>query len=146
MAEKNITALTINIVLIGLVLLGMISVYVLTVNNEGRGEIFDDYPEIESFNINLTSQYEDKVVSTANINSNLSAAYNPELAISAADQSGNAMALNLQDLTTLTWNSMSVFMALIFGSLWSTLLSGIIGALITYLFTYYFIAWIRSGR
>ncbi len=146
MADKNINALTINIVLVGLTLLGMISGYILVVNNEGRGEIFDGFPEIENFNLNLSSQYTTQVIDTANTNANLSALYNPELAISAADQSGNAMAINLQTLTTATWNSISVFFALIFGSIWTIILSGIIASLLTYTFTYYFIAWIRSGR
>lgn len=145
MAENNITALTINLIYIGLVLLGLLSSYILIVNNEGRGEIFDDFPEIQDFNLNLTQTYSTDVVETANANTNLSAAYNPELAISAADQSGNAMALNQQVLTTEIWNSLAIFGGLIFGNIWTTLLSGIIGALLTYLFTYYFIKWIRSG-
>lgn len=146
MAEQNITALTLNILFIGLTLLGMLSAYILIVNNEGQGEIFDDFPEIESFNLNFTSQFANQVIDTTNTNANLSALYNPELAISAADQSGNAMALNLQTLTTLLLNSISVFMALIFGSIWTIFLSGLIASIMTYLFTYYFISWIRSGR
>lgn len=146
MAENNINALTTNFILIGLVLLGLTSVFIIIVNTEGQGEIFDNYPEIQSFNLNLSGQYAGQVVDTANTNTNLSASYNPELAISAADQSGNAMAINLQDLTTTTMNSISIFMGLIFGNLWTGLLSGIIIALVTYLFTYNFIKWIRSGQ
>lgn len=146
MAENNINALTTNFVLIGLVLLGLTSTYIIMVNTEGRGEIFDDYPEIQSFNLNLSSQYSNEVVDTANTNINLSASYNPELAISGADQSGNAMAINLQDMTTNTINSISIYLGLIFGNLWTTVLSGIIIALVAYLFTYNFIKWIRSGQ
>ena len=145
MAENNINALTTNFILIGLVLFGLTSIFLIVVNAEGRGEIFDDYPEIQSFNLNLSSQYTGEVIDTANANINLSASYNPELAISGADQSGNAMAVNLQDLSTNTIKSISIFMGLIFGNLWTGLLSGIIIALITYLFTYNFIKWIRSG-
>ncbi len=145
MAEKNILALTINITMITFAMLGMLTFYIALVNNEGRGEIFDN-TDIEEFNLNLTSQYSSNVVDVANINTNLSAAYNPELSISAADQTGNAMALNQQQLTTIFLSSMSIFMGLIFGSIWTTILSGLILGLITFAFTYYFISVIRSGR
>lgn len=146
MAENNINALTTNIILIGLVLLGMTSVFIIIANTEGQAEIFDDFPEIQSFNLNLSSQYANDVVDTSNTNTNLSASYNPELAISAADQSGNAMAINLQTVTTNTINSISTYMGLVFGNVWTGTLSGIVIALITYLFTYNFIKWIRSGN
>lgn len=146
MADKNINALTINILFISLALIGMLNFYILTVNNEGQGEIFDNYPEIESFNINLTSQLSNEVVDTANRNINLSASYNPELSISAADQSGNAMSLNRQEIITLMWNSISIFMSLIFGSVWTILLSGVLASILAYTTTYYLISVIRSGR
>ena len=145
MAENNINALTTNVILIGLVLLGMTSVFIIIANTEGQSEIFDDFPEIQNFNLNLSNQYANEIVDTSNTNTNLSASYNPELAISAADQSGNAMAINLQIVTTNTINSISTYMGLIFGNIWTGILSGIVIALITYLFTYNFIKWIRSG-
>lgn len=145
MAENDIGSLTINMVLILVVLMGLISFYIILVNNEGRGEIFDAHPQIESFNLNLTRQYTDNVVNVANINANLSAFYNPELAISAADQSGNAMALNKQNLFTNTWNSLSLFGSIILGSIWTTVISGLIIALLTVRYSYLFIKWIRSG-
>lgn len=145
MADKNILALTINITMVTFAMLGMLTFYIALVNNEGRGEIFDN-TDIEEFNLNLTSQYASNIVDVANVNTNLSAAYNPELSISAADQTGNAMALNQQQLTTIFLSSMSIFMGLIFGSIWTTILSGLVLGLITFAFTYYFISVVRSGR
>ena len=147
MADKNITSLTINSLLVGVLMLALLSSYVLLVNNEGRGEIFDDYPEIEEFNLNITNQYTSgQVVETANINANLSADYNPELAISGADQSGNAIAINLQDIITITWTSLGVLGALLFGSIYTAVLSSLIIAIIGYLITAYFIKFIRTGQ
>ena len=145
MAEKDIASLTINMTLILIVLMSMLSFYILIVNNEGRGEIFDAYPQIEGFNLNLTNQYTNQVIDVSNINANLSASYNPELAISAADQSGNAMALNKQDLFTNTWDSIALFGSMIFGSLWTITISGLIISLLTIRYSYLFIKWIRSG-
>lgn len=145
MGEKNIQTLTTNTIFILLALFAMLTSFILIVNNEGRGEIFDDYPEIEEFHLSITNQTGSSVVEIANTNANLSAAYNPELAISAADQSGNAMALNQQTLATNSWDKISIFIGLIFGNVWTASLSGIIIALLTFLFTYRFIRWIRSG-
>lgn len=125
----------------------MLSSYILLVNNEGRGEIFDDYPEIEEFNLNLTNSYTDgRIIEVANINSNLSADYNPELAISAADQSGNAIAINLQNLITITWTSIGVFGALLFGSIYTAVLSTLIISILGYIIAAYFIKFIRTGQ
>lgn len=145
MAENNLNSHITEYILIGLLLLGLISSFIIIVNSEGQGEIFDDFPEIQSFNLNLSNQYATEVVDVANTNTNLSASYNPELAISAADQSGNAMAINLQDLATNTINSVSILFGLIFGNLWIGTISGIVMALIFYKITYLFIKWIRSG-
>lgn len=145
MAERTISTFTVNMIIIGLALLSMLSTYVLMVNNEGQGEIFDDYPEISEFNLNLSNSFQGDVVNTANTNINLSAKYNPELAISAADQSGNAMALNLQTLFTLMFSFISVFFGLVFGNIW-IVLSGLVGSIIAFIYTYRFISWIRSGR
>ena len=145
MAEKNITALTINSLLVGVLALALISSYVLLVNNEGRGEIFEDYPEIEEFNLNLTNTYGGTLLDTANVNSNLSADYNPELAISAADQSGNAIAINLQDIITITWTTLSLLGSILFGSIFATI-STIIMAIIGFVITAYFIKFIRTGQ
>jgi hypothetical protein len=146
MADKNITALTINSLFIGLLALALVSSYVLLVNNEGRGEIFDDYPDIESFNLNLTSAYGGaNLIDTANINSNLSADYNPELAISAADQSGNAIAINLQDIITITWTALSLLGSILFGSVFATI-STVIVSILGFVITAYFIKFIRTGN
>ena len=145
MGDKNIQTLTSNSIFLILTLFAMLTSFILIVNNEGRGEIFDDYPEIENFHLDITNQSGDVVLEVANKNANLSAAYNPELAISAADQSGNAMAINQQDIATDSWNKISIFIGLIFGNVWTGTLSGIIIALLTFLFTYRFIRWIRSG-
>lgn len=145
MAENNIDAAVRNYLLIGLVLLGLTSAYIIIVNIEGRGEIFDNYPEIQSFNLNLSDHYSGEVVDVANININLSALYNPELTISGADQSGNAMTLGLQDLTTNTINSVGIYFSLIFGNLWTAVLSGFVIALAAYHFTYLFVKLVRSG-
>jgi len=147
MADNNITSLTISSLLVGVLALAMLSSYILLVNNEGRGEIFDDYPEIEEFNLNLTNKYTNgQIIEVSNINSNLSADYNPELAISAADQSGNAIAINLQNLITITWASLGVFGTLLFGSIYTTVLSTLIISIIGYLITAYFIKFIRTGQ
>jgi hypothetical protein len=144
MAEDNITSYTISFLLIGLVTMGMLSAFILLVNNEGRGEIFDPYPEIETFNQNLTGIYEGQLVDTVDVNTNLSSNYNPELSISSADRSGNAIGVGLQTLASATWTSLIVFGGLIFGSAWG-LLSGILIAIATSLFTYYLIKNIRTG-
>jgi len=146
MAENNITSFTINSLLIGLLIMALISSYVLLVNNEGRGEIFDDYPEIEEYNLNLTSVYTSgQLIETANINSNLSASYNPEASISGADQSGNAIAINLQDLITVVWASIGILGALLFGGVYRAILSTLIITVIGFVSTYYFIKFIRTG-
>ena len=146
MAENNITSFTINSLLIGLLIMALISSYVLLVNNEGRGEIFDDYPEIEEYNLNLTSVYTSgQLIETANINSNLSASYNPEVSISGADQSGNAIAINLQDLITVVWASIGILGALLFGGVYRAVLSTLIITVIGFVSTYYFIKFIRIG-
>lgn len=147
MADNNITSFTINSLLVGILTLAMLSSYILLVNNEGRGEIFDEYPEIETFNLNLTSGYTDgQIIDVANINSNLSADYNPELSISAADQSGNAIAINLQNLITITWTSLGVLGVLLFGSIYTAVLSTLVISIIGYLITAYFIKFIRTGQ
>ncbi len=145
MAEKNLIGLAIDSILIGLVLMSLLTFYIFFVNNEGRGEIFDDHPDIGGFNLNLSEQYGQQLVDTGNINSNLSASYNPEVSISGADQVGNAISLNIQDLTINTWDLIAIFGSLIFGSVWTIFISGIILALISILFTYYTIRWIRNG-
>ena len=147
MAENNITSFTINSLLVGLLTMALISSYVLLVNNEGRGEIFDDYPDIERYNLNLTGSYTNgQLIETANINSNLSADYNPEISISSADQSGNAIAINLQDLVTITWASIGFIGALLFGNIYTTVLSALIISIIGFLITAYFIKFIRTGQ
>ena len=147
MADKTITSLTINSLLVGLLVLSLLSGYVLLVNNEGRGEIFDGYPEIESFNLNLTDSYtKGKILEVANLNSNLSADYNPELSISAADQSGNAIAINLQDLITITWTGIGLLGAVLFGNAYVGVLSTLVISVIGYLITAYFIKFIRTGQ
>ena len=147
MAEDNITSWTINGIMIFIVLLGLMGSYVLLVNNEGREEIFDDYPQVEQFNLNLTTTLADTdILDVANINSNLSGDYNPEIAISAADKSGNAISINLQDMTTVLWSSMSFLGALLFGSIYTVLLSGIAIAVVGFISVKYTIKFIRRGE
>lgn len=146
MADDNITSLTINIMLIVVCMIGMLSGYLLLVNNEGRGEIFDPYPEISSFNYNLTSVANSTLLDRSNLNANLTTAYNPELAISGADQSGNAIAGNNRQLAQQGLIALSVFGTLIFGNLWTTIIWGILLGLFSSLMTYYFIKWIRTGQ
>lgn len=146
MTENNITSLTINSLLVGILALAMISSYILLVNNEGRGEIFDEYPEIEGFNLNISNIYTDGgLLEKADINSNLSADYNTEIAISAADKTGNAIAINLRNIITITWTSLGVFGALLFGNIYSGILSVLITAAISFLAVAWFIKFIRTG-
>lgn len=145
MAENNLTSLTINSILIGLFVLGLVGSYVLMTNNEGRGEIFDDYPEIEEFHLDLQNKITNgTVVETANVNSNLSARYDPELAISAADQSGNAININLQNLISVVWSAIVVMGGFVFGNIFYVI-SGVLLAVIGYLVVYYSIKFIRTG-
>jgi len=146
MAEKTITGLAINSILVGLLTLAMISSYMLLVNNEGRGEIFDEYPEVEDFNLNLSSTYTGgTLLETANINSNLSANYNPEIAISAADQSGNAISINLENIITVSWAAMMALGSLIFGNVFIAI-SSLLVAIIGFVAVAYFIKGIRTGQ
>jgi len=146
MADKTLTSLTINSLLIGLLLMGLLSSYILLVNNEGREEIFDAYPEIEAFNLNLTESITgQQIVDTANINSNLSADYNPEIAISAADQSGNAISINLQNIITIVWTALTILGSLLFGTVFRAITSLII-AMVGFITVAYFIKGIRTGQ
>lgn len=146
MAEDTITSFVISTLLIGLLALSLISSYVLLVNNEGHGSDFDNYPEIEQFNLNLSNAYSDgKIIETANINSNLSADYNPELSLSGADQSGNAVAINLQNLATMTWSTLGILGSLLFGSIYTGILSGLVIAIVGFISTAYLIKAIRTG-
>ena len=147
MAENNtLIGLSLNILWIGLFLMSMVTGYVLLVNSEGQGDMFDGYEEFTGFNRNLTSQLTGDIKNVANTNNNLSATYNPELAISAADQSGNAIGINMQDLTVDVWNSISKFGGLIFGNIWTATLSIILSSILIMLFSYYLLRWIRSGN
>ena len=147
MADKTITSLAINSLLVGLLALAMISSYVLLVNNEGREKVFNDYPNIEKFNLNLSDTYTNgENLKVANINANLSADYNTELTISGADKSGNAIATSLQDLVTITWISLRILGVLLFGSIYTAVLSTLIMSIIGYLTTAYFIKFIRTGQ
>ena len=147
MSENNtLIGLSLNILWIGLFLMSMVTGYVLLVNSEGQGDMFDGYEEFTGFNQNLTSQLTGDIKNVANTNNNLSATYNPELAISAADQSGNAIGINMQDLTVDVWNSISKFGGLIFGNIWTATLSIILSSILIMLFSYYLLRWIRSGN
>ncbi len=146
MATSNLLGLVTGVFFIGLFLMSMLTGYILLTNNEGRGEIFDNFEEFENLNLNLQSNLTGGVQTLSNVNINLSSNYNPELAISAADQSGNAMASNSMSFTTEIWNSMSVFMGLIFGNVWTTALSVILISLVVFLGSFYFIKFIRSGN
>lgn len=141
MADKNLVALTVNTFLVGLVLLSLLSFYILVVNNEGQGAIFDANPEIQDFNMNLTGYLD-----TANSITNLSTEYNPEVSISGADQKGTAIGVQLQNPSVGTWKSIAIFFSLVFGSVWTSSISGLLLALLSIIFTYYLIRWIRSGN
>lgn len=146
MANSNIIGLVTGVFFIGLFILSMLSGYILLTNNEGRGEIFDDFEEFENLNLNLKNNLTGGTQDLSNININLSSNYNPELSISAADQSGNAMASNSVSFMKDIWNIISVFMGLIFGNVWTASLSIILISLMIFLASFYFIKFIRSGN
>jgi len=130
MAEQTLTNWTINSILIVLLTLGLVSSFTLLVNNEGRGEIFDDYPDIQRLNLNLTNSITgSEMLETANVNSNLTADYNAEASLSGADRTGNAIAVNLQNIVSIMWVSLGVLGSLLFGSIYRGILSGLIIAI-----------------
>ena len=145
MGTSNLSGLLVGIFFIGFFLLAMVSGTILLVNNEGRGEIFDAYPEFESFNLDFYNNLTGGSKEMSNININLSAEYNPELAISAADQSGNAIAANNVEFMMNTWNLISVFLGLIFGNVWTIALSGLLTSILIALIALYVISFIRRG-
>ena len=146
MAQQTLTALAINSLLVGLLLMSLISGYVLLVNNEGRGEIFNNYPEIESYNLELRSIYTDEeLLTTANINSNISADYNTEISQSGGDRSGNAIAINLQNLINITWTTLGFVGYLLFGTVYG-LISTVLISVIGYITVAYIIKSIRTGE
>ncbi len=145
MAENtSITGLLMNVFFIGLFLFSMISGYVTLVNSEGRGEIFDGFEKFEGLNLELSNNL-GVVQAKSNINNNLSSTYNPELAISAADQSGNAMGINVQNITIGVWNSVSQFGGLIFGNVWTATLSELLTSILISLFSLSMVRFIRRG-
>jgi len=145
MADDNIKSFTINGLLIGLFLFSMVSAFVLLVNNEGRGEIFDGYPEISRLNTQLNSTYATgEPLEASNVNYNLSSNYNPELALSGADQSGNAININLSNLLRTTWNVLLVLGGFLFGSVFATI-STVLMAIVGFSISYYFIKNVRTG-
>jgi len=147
MVDKNLTSLTINTLLIGVLVIGLISSYVLLVNNEGYGSMFDNYTDIKDYNLNFTNSYTDgRLIETSNINSNISANYNPELSQSGGDQSGNAIAINLQDLITLTWTTLGFLGFILFGSIYSSFISILVMSIIGYITVAYIIKAIRTGE
>ena len=146
MAENNLTSLAVNSILIGVFVLGLVSCFVLLVNNEGRAEIFDDYPEINNYRLNLTSTYTDsQYLDTANVNLNLSAAYNPEIALSGADQTGNAISINLKDMIIITFTTIGLLGRILFGNVYTGVISGLVISILGYLIVSYIIKAIRSG-
>jgi hypothetical protein len=146
MADGNLTGFVISMLLTGLVVLGLVSSYVLIVNNEGRGEIFDEYPEIEAYNLEVQGVFTDgNLLETANINSNLSANYNPEISLSGADQSGNAVSINLQNIATTVFATLSVLGSLLFGGIYRAVISVVLFSIVGYLLTAYLIKAIRTG-
>ena len=146
MGTSNIVDLLTGIFFIGLFFLSMISGAILLINNEGRGEIFEGYEEFESFNLNLSNALTGNTQELGNININLSANYNPELAISAACQSCNDMAGISASFMTETWDLLSVFIGLIFGNVWTTTLSLLVSSILLVLISFYFVKFIRSGN
>ena len=146
MAEQSITSLTINSILIGVLLMGLLGSYVLLVNNEGHGDIFDEYPEIQAYNLNITETYGgDEFIEVANINSNISSEYNTEISQSGGDRSGNAIGINLQNMITLTWGTLGFLGYVLFGNIYTTILSGLVMSVIGYLSVAYLIKFIRNG-
>lgn len=145
MADNNsLTGTLINFFLIGLFLLSMTAGYISLVNSEGRGEIFDGYEAFENLNLGL-KQNLTGIQGIGNINANLSSKYNPELAISAADQTGNAMGINIWDLVVGSFNSISIFFGLIFGNVWTGTLSILLSGLLITLLGMYLVKFIRRG-
>lgn len=146
MAERNLTSFLINSLLIGIVILGSLTFYISLANNEGRGEIFDGYEDIEALNQNFTNIYTNgELIENANINSNLSANYNPEFSVSGADKSGNAIQINLQDLASSTWALIGVLANILFGSVVGAIISSFIIAIVAFSITFYVIKNIRTG-
>lgn len=145
MVQDSGSGLAIKMLLMSVVLMGMLTFYISLANNEGQGHIFNNYSDLQTLNQNITNTYTDgDLIQKVNINSNLSATYNPELAISSADQSGNAISINLQDITTTTWSLLGVLFNLMFGSagrILFTLGTTILGIATTY----YFIKSVRTG-
>ena len=131
--QSSITGLMMNVFFIGLFLFSCIMGYATLANSEGRGEIFDGYEQFESLNLQLSNNL-GVSQAAANINNNLSSSYNPELAISAADQSGNAMGINVQNLTIGVWDSVSQFGGLMFGNVWIGTLSTLLTSILIILF------------
>jgi len=145
MADNNsLTGTLINFFFIGLFLLSMTAGYVSLVNSENRGEIFDGYEAFEGLNLEL-QQNLTSIQDVGNINANLSAKYNPELAISAADQTGNAMGINIWDLVVGSFNTISVFFGLVFGNVWTGILSILLSSLLITLLGMYLVKFIRRG-
>lgn len=146
MAEDNLAAMAVSFLLIGIVIFGGLSFFISLANNEGRGEILEEFPEIENLRNNYSNVYTSgQLIETVNINSNLSANYNPELAISGADQSGNAIQTNLQNIVTSVLVLGNVLVFVLFGNIVGQIIFGLITTAVGIYASYYFIKNIRQG-
>lgn len=147
MVELNLTKFAIVSLVIVVFIFGMISSFVLLANNEGRGEIFDAYPEIQSYNLKLGNSIveNESLITTSNINLNISSEYNPEISQSGGDKSGNAVGINLNNIITIAWTSLGFLGYLLFGNIYMGVLSSLIMTIVGFVTASLLIKAIRSG-
>lgn len=146
MAEDNISSAAVNFIMLGLLILSLVTFMTTFINNEGRGEVFADYPEIERLQLNSSQIVGAKVINETNNNINLSIDYNTELAFSGGDQTANAFSINLFQIIEISLISLSILGSLIFGNIYLTLLSGVVSAIAFIYATRLFNKFIRTGQ
>lgn len=145
MADKTVLGLSTNFLLIGLFLVSLVTGYFLIVADEGQEEILEGYEIFGEISDNLSSYMTNESVILSNKNMNLSSAYNPELAISAADQTGNAMSLNMFEVSKEIWSESGKFFGLLFGSVWTKTISLLLISILVLTAGYYSVKWLRNG-
>jgi len=147
MAERTLTTLTVNLLLVGMLIMGLVGFYVLLVNNEGRGELFDEYPEVEAYNLEVQSTFANEtLLETSNVNANISSEYNTEISQSGGDRSGNAIGTNLRNIISTSWATFGFLGYILFGNIYTSIISGLIVSILGYFITAYFIKAIRMGQ
>lgn len=145
MAEDSLYSVYTNAILMSLLTLALASFLILLVNNEGYGHIFDNDSRLDSFNMNVKSYLANDTIDKMNLNINLTSEYDPELAISAADMTGNSMAINTEQIIATLWIQLALFGSIIFGNVWTTLISGFVLSLLTGWVAFLIVRFIRSG-